>query len=400
MSADQQTERVARVRIRDEEGTLDPGFVAKVSDAIKAHDGEALRVLVGDLHESDLGDVLHALDPKERDRLVRLMGHHFDWVALTEVDDTVRDEILESIPNEQIAEALRELDSDDAIEIIANLDEEDREEVLAGLPLAERIALQRSLDYPEDSAGRRMTRRISSRCRRSGPSARRSTSCARTSACRTSSPSSTSSIRASAFSARSRSTGCFAPSGRRTIERHRRRSRAFGAGDRRPGGRGAPVRALQPSVRRRASTMTGRLVGVITIDDIVDIIEEEADEDIKRLAGVGDEEISDRRRLRRAAAARLAARQSRHGVPRRLGHRTFRRHASSEIVVARHAVADRRRRGRQCRHADADRDGARARDARARRRSITLAAHRPRGAGRHLQRRAARLHHRHPGRGL
>ena len=137
--------------IRDEEGAVDPQFVERASDAIKAHDGATLRDLVGDLHESDLGDVLQALDPEEREQLVRLMGNDFDWVALTEVDDTVRSEILKSIPNEQIAEAVRELDSDDAVEIIGDLDAEDREEVLAGLPLAERIALERRLDYPEES---------------------------------------------------------------------------------------------------------------------------------------------------------------------------------------------------------------------------------------------------------
>ena len=121
------------------------------------HDSEALRGLVGDLHESDLGDVLQALEPEHREALIRLMGNDFDWVALTEVDDTVRSEILESISNEQIADLVRELDPDDAVEIIGDLDEEDREEVLAGIPLAERIALERSLDYPEESAGRRMT---------------------------------------------------------------------------------------------------------------------------------------------------------------------------------------------------------------------------------------------------
>ncbi len=122
----------------------------RVSNAITAHDGAALRELVADLHEADLGALLQALEQDERDRLIRLMGNDFDWLALTEVDDTVRSEILEAIPNEQITEAVRELDSDDAVEIIADLDKEDREEVLAGLPYAERIALERRLDYPEE----------------------------------------------------------------------------------------------------------------------------------------------------------------------------------------------------------------------------------------------------------
>ncbi len=236
--------------------------------------------------------VLQALDPEERDRLVRLMGNDFDWVALTEVDDTVRSEMLESIPNEQIAEAVRELDSDDAVEIIADLDREDREEVLAGLPYAERIALERRLDYPEESAGRRMTTQfiavppfwtvgqtidfmreeprlpdeftelyvVNPSFHFLGNGAAR---------------------QAASLQAPDQDRG------------DHQRGEAFGRGDRRPGGRGAPVRALQSCSPSAWSTTPSRLVGVITVDDIVDIIEEEADEDIKRLAGVGDEEISE-----------------------------------------------------------------------------------------------------------
>ncbi len=277
--------------IRDEEGALDPDFVARISGAIGRHDGEALRSLVSDLHESDLGDVLHALEPDEREALVRLMGHDFDWVALTEVDDAVRSEILDSIPNERISQVVRELDSDDAIEIIADLDQEDREEVLAGLPFAERIALERSLDYPEDSAGRRMTTRF---------------------------------IAVPPFWSVGQTIDfmrederlpeefteiyvvdprfCFL--GTVPLDRLLR--------SKRPTTIEAIVSEAKHSVQatddqedvarlfERYNLLSvgvvddaSRLVGVITVDDIVDIIEEEADEDIKRLAGVGDEEISE-----------------------------------------------------------------------------------------------------------
>jgi magnesium transporter len=291
VNADQQTDSVARVKIRDEEGALDPGFVARVSDAIEAHDGQALRKLVGDLHESDVGDVLQSLEPEERDRLVHLMGHDFDWVALTEVDDTVRDEMLDAIPNERITEALRELDSDDAIELISNMEEGDREEILAGLPLAERITLQRSLDYPEDSAGRRMTSHF---------------------------------IAVPPFWTVGQTIDfmrederlpdeftelyvvdprfCFL--GTVPLDRLLRSKRPTTIGDI-VGEAAHSVQTTddQEDVARlfeRYNLLsvgvlddTGRLVGVITIDDIVDVIEEEADEDIKRLAGVGDEEITD-----------------------------------------------------------------------------------------------------------
>ncbi len=292
-----ETETAARAEpeagpaIRDEEGALDSEFVNHVSEAIEAHDGEALRHLVGELHESDLGDVLQALDQDERARLVRLMGTDFDWVALTEVDDTVRSEILEAIPNEQIAEAVRELDSDDAIGIIEDLEEEDRDEVLAGLPFAERIALERSLDYPEDSAGRRMTTKF---------------------------------IAVPPFWTVGQTIDFMREDERLPDEfteiyvvDPRFQFLGFVPLDKllrskRP----TKIEEIISEAKHTAQATddqedvarlferynllsvgvvddSNRLVGVITVDDIVDVIEEEADEDIKRLAGVGDEEISD-----------------------------------------------------------------------------------------------------------
>jgi magnesium transporter len=286
-----QPDETAALPLRDEEGALNPTFVERVSDAITRHDGELLRRLVGDLHESDLGDVLQALDPEERDKLIRLMGNDFDWVALTEIDDTVRSEILEAIPNERIAELVRELDSDDALEIIADLDEEDREEVLAGLPFAERIALERSLDYPEESAGRRMTTKFIA-----VP------------------PFWTVGQTIDFMREDSRLPDEFTELyvvdpgfhflGTVPLDRLLRSKRPTRIADIINEAKHS-VQATddQEDVARlfeRYNLLSvgvvdnsGRLVGVITIDDIVDIIEEEADEDIKRLAGVGDEEISE-----------------------------------------------------------------------------------------------------------
>jgi magnesium transporter len=277
--------------VRDEEGAVRPEFVWDVSNAIKAHDGATLRVLVTDLHEADLGAVLESLETDERDQLVRLMGNDFDWVALTEVDDTVRSEILESIPNEQIAEAVRELDSDDAVEIIADLDAEDREEVLAELPYAERIALERRLDYPEESAGRRMTThfiavppfwtvgqtidfmREESRLPDDftelyvvDPSFRFLGTVPLDKLLRSKRPTKIEEIIAEA------KHSVLADDDQEDVARLFERYNLLAVG---------------------VVDDSGRLVGVITVDDIVDIIEEEADEDIKRLAGVGDEEISE-----------------------------------------------------------------------------------------------------------
>jgi magnesium transporter len=142
--------------MRDDDGAINAKFVAQVARAIDAADVEALRLLVGDLHESDVGAVLEALEADKRSRLVELLGIHFDFTALTEVDDAVRDEILEELPPRTVAEGVRDIETDDAVAILEDMPHEDRAEVLKELPAPERHALARSLDYPEDSAGRRM----------------------------------------------------------------------------------------------------------------------------------------------------------------------------------------------------------------------------------------------------
>ena len=142
--------------LRRKDGAIRAQFVKQVVRAIEATDVEALRALVGDLHESDQGAVLEALAPDQRSRLVELLGIHFDFSALTEVDDAVREEILEEMPPAQVAEGVRELESDDAVAILEDLPKEEQAEILEQLPQTERVALARSLDYPEDSAGRRM----------------------------------------------------------------------------------------------------------------------------------------------------------------------------------------------------------------------------------------------------
>ncbi len=94
--------------------------------------------------------------PTSGPRLISVLGADFDFTALTEVDDSVREEILEELSAETVAEGVRDLDTDDAVYILEDLDEADKQEVLDRLTPTERIALQQGLDYPEGSAGRRM----------------------------------------------------------------------------------------------------------------------------------------------------------------------------------------------------------------------------------------------------
>lgn len=147
---------VAAPELRDDDGAVRQEFVDRVAQAIEAQDAASLRALVGVLHEADGGDLIEALDPELRPKLITLMGADFDFTALTQVDESIRDEILEELPAKSVAEGVRELDSDDAVYLLENLPVEEQAEILNELPASERVALERSLFYPEDSAGRRM----------------------------------------------------------------------------------------------------------------------------------------------------------------------------------------------------------------------------------------------------
>lgn len=131
-------------------------FVAEIEDAIAHRDSARLVELAGGLHEADLGTLIEALDPESRPRLVALMGDDFDFAALTETPDAVREEILEGLSPDVVAEGVRDLESDDAAAILGDLDEAERREILGAIPPSERRDIQRSLDYPEHSAGRLM----------------------------------------------------------------------------------------------------------------------------------------------------------------------------------------------------------------------------------------------------
>jgi magnesium transporter len=144
------------VAFRDDDGGIRSEFLDLVREAIERGDTASLQAQVGELHEADTGDLIEALDADLRPRFVELMGREFDFAALTEVDDTVREEILEEVPAKAIAEGVRDLDSDDAAHIIEDLPEQEQAEILEQLPLTERGAVERILHYPEDSAGRRM----------------------------------------------------------------------------------------------------------------------------------------------------------------------------------------------------------------------------------------------------
>ncbi|MEO5337682.1 MAG: magnesium transporter [Magnetospirillum sp. WYHS-4] len=143
--------------VPDEETfALAPTVEQDVVDALAEAEPERVKELVAPLHYSDMADLLERLRPEDRRTLVRYISDDFDPDILAELDDTVREEIFTYFRPEQLALALTQLDTDDAVAVIEELDEADQKEILDAIPTEERTLIEESLSYPEDSAGRLM----------------------------------------------------------------------------------------------------------------------------------------------------------------------------------------------------------------------------------------------------
>ena len=292
--ADERTERDERAErdtIYAPSGALDRDFVDEVRDDIERGDATALRDLVEPLHESETGDLLEALEEGERDLFVELLGDEFDFTALREVDDAVREQIVDNLEPAQIAEGLSDIDSDDAVFILEDMEEEDRDAILAALPFTERIRLRRALDYPEESAGRRMQTEFVAvppfwNVGQTIDYLREDTRLPED------------------FNQVFVIDPSFRLLGTVRLDHLLRRDRKVPIEDiTDEAAHPIPAETDQEEAARTIEQYdllsapvvdeNGRLVGILTIDDVVDVIREEAEEDILRLAGVGDEELSD-----------------------------------------------------------------------------------------------------------
>jgi magnesium transporter len=277
--------------IYDADGWLEPSFLTAVSSAIAERDAQTLRRIVEPLHESELGDLLETLEAEQRGALVRLLGNDFDFASLTEVDEAIRLEIMDAISNDDLATAVQDLDSDDAVFLLEDLEEEDRQEILAKLPFTEQVRLRRSLDYPEESAGRRMQTEFVAvppfwTVGQTIDYMREDKDLPDT------------------FSQIFVIDPSFQLMGAVDLDQILRTKRNVRIEEIMHETRHAiPAEIDQEDAAQifeqydllSAAVVdeNERLVGVLTIDDVVDVIQEEAEEDLLRLGGVGDEELSD-----------------------------------------------------------------------------------------------------------
>jgi magnesium transporter len=138
---------------RDESEAVSPEFVA----ALDLTDAKRVRAMTRDLHAADLADLIVALDPIDRTRLIQALGRKFDVEALAELDEAARDAVIEALPSETVAKAIEQLDTDDAAYLLEDLEQEERAEILDQVPEEERAAINRALEYNEGTAGRLMS---------------------------------------------------------------------------------------------------------------------------------------------------------------------------------------------------------------------------------------------------
>ena len=268
---------------------LTPKVESAIATAVQGGANDRARALVAPLHPADQADLLERLLPAQAAELVRMLGDSLDAETLIYLDENTRDEIVDVMGMEALARQLPDLETDDAVNIIEELEQDEIDNVLAALPAEDRVLVEEGLAYPEDSAGRMMQREIVT-----VPSF---WTVGRT----------IDFLRSSQFSDTqfylifvidpSRNPIGEISLGRLLCTPRPRRVSEIMEGDFRK----IPADMDQEEVSilfRRYGMVSapvvdehGRLIGMITIDDIIDVIDEEAEEDLMALAGVGESNV-------------------------------------------------------------------------------------------------------------
>ncbi len=142
----------------DEDDRLKPEFVDAVLDAVEAGDVEAAHQLVEPLHPADIADLFELTPEDRRKELAAAVSDLLDADVFAEMNDYVREDLIDALDARQVADIASELDTDDAVAIIEDMEPEDQREVLRAMEPDDRAAIEEALSYPEESAGRLMQR--------------------------------------------------------------------------------------------------------------------------------------------------------------------------------------------------------------------------------------------------
>jgi len=271
---------------------LNLSLVEAVLETVEQGAQQQLLSLLEPLHEADIADIIEQISPSEREAMLTLWGKEIDAEVLSELEEGVRDEVMRDLPDEVLAEAVRELETDDVVYLVEDLNEPQQEKLLEKLDDADRIAVEQALTYEEDTAGRLMQREM------------------------VVAPEHWAVGNIIDFMRNSENLPesfydvmvvdpLMHPVGEVRL------ATIMGAG------REVPISDLMEKdfrtipvdqdiedvayafnqyhmVSAPVVDREGRLVGVITIDDAMEVLEDEVEEDMNRLAGVGDEDLTDK----------------------------------------------------------------------------------------------------------
>lgn len=140
--------------------SLERKTVASVLYAVDIDDRDRLIELMEPLHAADIADLLEQISSFERSRLIRLYDREFDGDILSELDESIREEVIAVLTPQVLSQAVRDLDSDDVVDLIEDLEDDQQEQILDALEDADRVAVEQALAWPEYSAGRLMQREV------------------------------------------------------------------------------------------------------------------------------------------------------------------------------------------------------------------------------------------------
>ena len=270
---------------------FDPSLVSKIMSSVDVGDKETVLNIIKKLPPSDVADIINLLKSSERKSFINLIKEGFNPETLSVLEDVVREEIIKYLGYNFVANLLPELETDDAVHVIEDLKEEEKDLILQNIPQSDRDELQLALNYPEDSAGRLMSLDF------------------------VSSPPHWNVGEAIDFFRESSDLPgefyeiylidpFFKPVATLSLSSILKSNREDKLEDLKSNHFVTISAEMDKEmvaheferfdlVSAPVIDENGRLIGVITADDIVDVIQDEAGEDIKFLGGVGDENITD-----------------------------------------------------------------------------------------------------------
>jgi magnesium transporter len=144
----------------DEDDRLKPEFVDAVLARVEAGDAAGARAMVEPLHPADVADLFELVDPDERHALALALGDILDGDVIAEMNDHVREDLIDDLDPRQVADFAEDMETDDAVAMIEDMEEEEQRAVLRELDPDDRAAIEEALSFPEDSAGRLMQREL------------------------------------------------------------------------------------------------------------------------------------------------------------------------------------------------------------------------------------------------